>query len=275
VPVLLVHGFGASIGHWRKNIAVLAQHHPVYAIDLLGFGASRKPNADYGAGLWGAQLQAFCEQVIGRPVAIVGNSIGSLVGLDLAQRLGDRAVGVAALSLPDPSLRDDLIPAALQPIVTTLEQWVASPWLLKAIFFGVRRPSFVRRWAAIAYCDRTAITDELVEILSRPAYDTNAANAFVRIFRAMGGRALGPGARSLLRELTCPVLLVWGEGDRMIPPSLAPQFAACNPRLELVMLPHAGHCPHDECPDRLNSLLLDWLAALATTTKSGADAPAR
>ncbi|KAF2302909.1 hypothetical protein GH714_010959 [Hevea brasiliensis] len=42
-PLLLVHGFGASIPHWRRNIATLSQNYTVYAIDLLGFGASDKP----------------------------------------------------------------------------------------------------------------------------------------------------------------------------------------------------------------------------------------
>ena len=42
-PVILIHGFGASWGHWRKNIPVLAASCRCYAIDLLGFGGSAKP----------------------------------------------------------------------------------------------------------------------------------------------------------------------------------------------------------------------------------------
>ena len=41
-PIILLHGFGASIGHWRYNIKPLSQNHTVYALDLLGFGASKK-----------------------------------------------------------------------------------------------------------------------------------------------------------------------------------------------------------------------------------------
>ena len=43
-PLLLVHGFGASTDHWRKNIAQLQEDFEVWAIDLLGFGRSAKPN---------------------------------------------------------------------------------------------------------------------------------------------------------------------------------------------------------------------------------------
>ena len=50
-PLLLVHGFGASTDHWRKNIAELQDDFEVWAIDLLGFGRSAKPVLQYGGDL--------------------------------------------------------------------------------------------------------------------------------------------------------------------------------------------------------------------------------
>ncbi|MFN3680352.1 alpha/beta fold hydrolase, partial [Thermosynechococcus sp.] len=59
-PVVLVHGFGASIGHWRKNIpALTAAGYRVYALDLLGFGASAKPDLTYSLDLWAELLADF------------------------------------------------------------------------------------------------------------------------------------------------------------------------------------------------------------------------
>ena len=46
-PLLLIHGFGASTDHWRKNIAQLQENYEVWAIDLLGFGRSAKPDIEY------------------------------------------------------------------------------------------------------------------------------------------------------------------------------------------------------------------------------------
>ncbi len=52
-PLVLIHGFGASIGHWRKNMPVLAaEGYRVFALDLLGFGGSDKPALDYNLQLW-------------------------------------------------------------------------------------------------------------------------------------------------------------------------------------------------------------------------------
>jgi pimeloyl-ACP methyl ester carboxylesterase len=101
--VVLIHGFGASIGHWRRNIPALAQHSDVFAIDLLGFGGSDKPSSQlseeppspgserYCFDLWGAQVADFVmAHARERPVHLVGNSIGGVVALVAALQLGQR-----------------------------------------------------------------------------------------------------------------------------------------------------------------------------------------
>ena len=97
--VVLVHGFGACKEHWRHNLAALALDHDVYALDLLGFGASAKPTSRlaeespevgdcvYGIELWAQQVAAFISEVVRAPVTLVGNSIGGVVALRCASLL--------------------------------------------------------------------------------------------------------------------------------------------------------------------------------------------
>jgi len=258
-PLILLHGFGASIEHWRHNLPILSQQHTVYALDLLGFGASRKANVDYTVPLWVEQVHDFWQTFIRQPVVLVGNSIGSLVCLTLAATYPEMVEGIVMLSLPDVSLRQEMIPPRLQSLVTTIENLVASPPLLRNLFKILRRQPFIKSWAAIAYANKTVITEELLEILSAPAYDEGAEQTFCTLFRAVRQPEFAPPAKEVLPKLNIPILLIWGSQDRMVLPSLAPIFVKLNPNIKLVEIERAGHCPHDECPEQFNRILLDWL----------------
>ncbi len=167
--------------------------------------------------------------------------------------------GIVMLSLPDVSIRQEMIPGWLQPIVSTLENLVASPLLLKALLKILRKPPIIKRWAGVAYQDKTAITDELVEILSSPAYDEGSDKTLSALFKSVRQPQFAPPAKEVLPKLNIPMLLIWGNQDRMVPPNLAPIFAALNPQIQYIEMEQVGHCPHDECPEKFNQILLDWL----------------
>ena len=260
-PLILLHGFGASIEHWRNNIPVISQNHRVYALDLLGFGASKKASVDYRVNLWVHQVYDFWQTFIRQPVVLVGNSLGSLVCMTAAATYPEMVKGIVMLSLPDVSVRQEMIPKWLQPIVASIEGMVASPPLLKALFQMLRKPKVLSRWAGFAYSDKTAITNELIEILAAPAQDEGAANTFCALSKAVRSPCFALGAKTLLPMLNMPILLIWGRQDRMVPPHLASTFASLNPQIKLIELDNVGHCPHDECPETFNQILLSWLEA--------------
>ena len=261
-PLILLHGFGAAIGHWRYNIPELSKSHVVYALDLLGFGASKKPSTHYQVNLWVEQVYDFWHTFIRQPAHLVGNSIGSLVCLAAANHRPEMVKSITMISLPDVSLRQEAIPKWLQPSQGKIEAIFANPLLLKPLFYILRHPGLLRRWAAIAYVNPNAVNDELVEILATPTYDEGAARAFCALCQAVSRPNFAPSAKAVLPKLKIPILLIWGRQDRMVPASLAPTFAALNPQIKLVELDNAGHCPHDECPTRFNSLLLNWLESI-------------
>lgn len=73
----MVHGFGAFLQHYRDNIKEIADNgFRVWAITLLGFGKSEKPNAGYSELMWAELLRDFIVDVINEPVHVVGNSLG-------------------------------------------------------------------------------------------------------------------------------------------------------------------------------------------------------
>ena len=259
-PLILLHGFGASIGHWRHNLQVLGSCHTVYALDMLGFGASEKAPVNYSIELWAEQVYDFWKAFIRQPVVLIGNSNGSLISLALAAAHPDMVQGIVMMSLPDPSLELEAIPTFLRPLVMGIKNIVASPLILKPIFNLVRRPKILRLWAGIAYANPEAITDELVEILAGPPQDRGSARAFSALFKAAIGVNFSPQLQILLPKLTIPMLLIWGQKDRFVPPVLASRFTQYNEKLQLLNIEDVGHCPHDECPEQVNRAILDWIS---------------
>lgn len=265
-PLILLHGFGASIGHWRHNLPDLSHHHTVYALDLLGFGASDKAVAPYDIPLWAEQVYDFWQTFVRQPVILVGNSIGSSVCLAAAAMYPDMVAGIVMISLPDSSVLE--MPAVvrsamqcggwiLRPVLSLTRPIFTSPVIFSPFFWVLRSRWLIRKWIKLAYVNPSAITDELIEILALPAYQQGAARAL----RAMinSPRSSHYRAKTVLPTLTIPMLLIWGKKDGFVPPKLAPLFVQHNPALELVELDEAGHCPHDECPEQVNRTILDWI----------------
>jgi len=258
-PILLIHGFGAAIGHWRGNIPILAEEHTVYAIDLLGFGESEKPPTRYSIYLWVEQVFQFWRKFIGVPMVIIGNSIGSLVAAIAASHHPEIAAGVVTISLPDIEAFNALVPKWLQPLERAVKAIVAA-LLVKPLFYIVRKPCIIRFvLKRIVYCDRHRVDDELVEIIARPARDRQAAEAFVRLNRSLNQPNYSPSLTQALSQLQAPLLILWGSCDRLIPPSEGKRLVQYAPNATLMYLEGMGHCAHDENPERVNYEILNWL----------------
>lgn len=259
-PLLLLHGFGASIGHWRKNIPVLADGgYRVFAIDLLGFGASDKPPLDYSLELWQELIQDFWKAKIGQPTVFVGNSIGGLLGLMLASNCPEITAGVVIInSAGGLNHRPEELFFPLSLIMSVFTRLVSSPLTGRLIFNQVRQKHRIRRTLHQVYQDPNAITDELVEILYRPSCDPGAQKVFASILTAPPGTP----PQELLPNLKSPLLVLWGEDDPWTPiegAKIYQKLANTNSNVDFYPITQAGHCPHDEKPEIVNGLILDWL----------------
>jgi pimeloyl-ACP methyl ester carboxylesterase len=262
-PMILLHGFGASLGHWRHNLDVFGESRSVYALDLLGFGASEKAPVLYNVELWVDQVYHFWRTFIGQPVILVGNSIGSLIALAAAAAHPEMVKGLIMISIPDPGLRTEMMPPTLQPIVGAIEGFFMSPLLLRPLFSILRRRGIIRAWLRLAYGNAETVTEDLVEMITQPTTDRGSARAFCLLCQGSSDPKFGQSVKKLLGtvDVNLPILLLWGKEDGMIPPRLArPQdLLPYHPRLELILLEGVGHCPQDECPEKVNPIILDWV----------------
>jgi pimeloyl-ACP methyl ester carboxylesterase len=94
-----------------------------------------------------------------------------------------------------------------------------------------------------------------VEEIYRPSCDPGAAQVFASVFRTPQGEKVDV----LLKQMRCPLLLLWGEADPwMNARDRAEQFRQSYPQLTEHFL-QAGHCPHDEVPEQVNALMRSWV----------------
>ena len=275
--VLLVHGFGASTDHWRYNIPVLSRTYEVHAIDLLGFGRSAKPSdLEYGGELWKEQVVAYVKERIGRPTVIVGNSLGGYAALAAGAALESESAGVVLLNAAG-YFSDEKFPTQPKGLSSRLRKmigvglsrdllvkWFVYPLMQRLIFENLRRPGVIRSTLKQVYIDPTNVDDYLIESIRRPSLDPGAFQVFRKVFQARGLK--GKPIDELFQDLQAPLLLLWGDSDPWLRNAKAKQdkfrLFAEQASLEFKeVLLQAGHCPHDEVPDRVNEEMLAWLQA--------------
>lgn len=258
-PLLLVHGFGASIGHWRKNIPILAAGgYRVFAIDLLGFGNSDKPAIAYSLELWQTLLRDFWAEHIQQPTVFIGNSIGALLCLMIVADYPEITLGGILLnSAGGLSHRPDELNPLLRFVMATFTKLISSEVTGKFLFDRIRQKRRIRSTLYQVYRDRASVTNELVDMLYEPACDPNAQKVFASVVTAPAG----PKPEELLPKVERPLLVIWGEADPWTPiggAAIYKKFSATKD-IKFHAIPNTGHCPHDERPEIVNAQILAWL----------------
>ncbi|CAM0952617.1 unnamed protein product [Alopecurus aequalis] len=257
--VLLVHGFGASLQHFRDNISCIAdQGHRVWAITLLGFGRSEKPNVDYSELLWSELLRDFIVDVVREPVHLVGNSIGGYIcaiAAGLWPSLANSLVLLNSAGSVVPSY--SFIPLNKEGRTSWLSRLLPSLLLL---FLRSRAGSILKDY----YPTRTERVDKtLVDEIIRASYDPGATTVIESIFNFN----LSIPLNFLFDSFGGNILVIQGMKD---PLTKSESFVSmlrehCS-KVHIREL-NAGHAPHDEVPDQVNSLLSEWMKVKETEPK--------
>ena len=253
--VVLLHGIGCSVLEWRSNIAELARHHRVYALDLLGYGLTDKPdNESYSLGnLAQFILDFMATQGIGQ-AHLAGNSLGGRLALECALREPAR---VASMVLADPAGvgRECHINfrLAAAPVIGNI--------LTRPSRFGLKM-----LWN-LAFVDTSLVTREVVEDKFRFASLPGAQAAFLKTLRGFlrfGGFPADQVAalHAALPGISAPALVVWGRQDQLLPVKQADTLKSLLPNVQVQIFDNCGHVPQVECAQRFNQAVLAFWATL-------------
>ena len=249
--VILLHGLGDSLETWIYNLDALAAHFRVYAVDLVGYGRSDKPPADYSGEYFAQFVSAFLETQGIQRCTLVGHSMGGGVSLRFAARFPGK---VDKLVLEGSAGFGREISIFLR--LATLPP--AGEW-----FFRPSRKLVTRILKRCVY-DPDRITGDLVERVYQMLTLPGAKHAILSTLRTScnlwGTRreALHP-VLDHLSSLPMPTLILWGGQDRVLPLAHARVAERKIPNARLHILDSCGHATHLECPETFNSIVLEFL----------------
>jgi pimeloyl-ACP methyl ester carboxylesterase len=271
INILLVHGFGASKKHWRHNQDFLGKVFNCYSIDLLGFGESSQPSAilnyepyrensiKYSFDLWSNQISSFCSEVIKAPVYIIGNSIGGVIALKTAEILKDYCKGVILIDCAQRTMDDkrlgksDILMNFIRPILKT---FVRQRIISDILFTRAANPKVIKKILEQAYPSGKNIDKELIDILYQPSQRKNSKEAF-RGFINLFDDYL---ATDLFDKVDAPIQLIWGDKDPWESLNEAREWKKQFRNIKrLDIINGAGHCPHDEEPEKTNKLINEFI----------------
>jgi pimeloyl-ACP methyl ester carboxylesterase len=265
--VVAVHGLGGSHANWHDLGPLLARSHRVLAVDLAGHG--RTPRAGRSASVRAncQLLGRFLDEVVGRPAALLGNSMGAAIAILRAADQPGRVTGLALIGPALPRTRTHVPNRALAKQVALY----AVPGLAERSLARRRNrlgaEAFVQATLELTCADPGKVSPEFravaVRLCAERANGPDADAAFLEAGRSLAVLVTRAAAyRSLITSIAVPGIVLQGAADRLVPAAGLRQLAALQPGWPVHVLDGVGHVPQVEAPARVAALLLPFLGTL-------------
>lgn len=235
MPLILLHGTGASLHTWEGWTNVLQDSFRVISLDLPAFGLTGPhPEDDYSISAYVSFLEAFAQKMQLDSFHLAGNSLGGLIAWNYAYTHPGRVkkmILLDAAGFPRNGPQPLAIRLARYPIVSDLLQYITPKSLFRKSLREVYgNPDILEQATIDRYFDLFLRTG------NRKAYVARARESY-------------KVPTAPLRELPMPVLIQWGAKDSWISPDNAQQFDAMIPNSQVITYPELGHVPMEEDPE--------------------------
>jgi pimeloyl-ACP methyl ester carboxylesterase len=252
-PVVFVHGLSGSWVNWLENIPHFAREHRVIAMDLPGFGHSPMPVDQISIAGYGRIVDELLDALGIERGVIVGNSMGGFIGAEVALQFSTRVEKLVLVSAAGLSIEHQ----RNEPVLRMLERLdnfliYVGGWTATRSETLSRRPRMRRQIMRLVAHDArrlpAALIAEQVKGSGKPG--------FVPALDALSDYPI----RDRLGEIECPVLVVWGEDDRLVPVRDAYEFGRLIPDARVEVWPQTGHVAMLERPAAFNALVEQFIA---------------
>ncbi len=255
VPVLFIHGFASSHTTWTDIAGCFpADRFRIFLIDLKGFGLSAKPrDGAYSIEDQAAMVRAFIREQGFNRIILAGHSMGGLIALRICMGANNPA---DPFTVEKAILMDSAAyPQRLPKFFRRLRSPLLGPLLLHLTPIRLQ----VRDTLKKVFSDRESVTPERMERYTR--YLSGKGTSYV--LRATV-KSIDPDAYAGISEeyakITVPVLIIWGEEDRVVKLKNGLRLHGDLPRSQLKVIENCGHNPHEERPAETFSSIESFLS---------------
>ncbi len=254
--VVFIHGLGGSWQNWLENLPRTAESCRAIALDLPGFGRSEMPVDPISITGFAATVDAFCDALDLGPVVLVGNSMGGFTAAEISIQHPERvellvlvdAAGISSANVTSSRSGERLARQLMM-------RGQGDPESAKKM---LTRPGFIALGMGLVARYPTRISKELLSEQLLTFGDAGFGAAFEAI--------LGYDFRHRLEEIGCPVLVIQGADDILVPLGDAIEFCERIPNARLLTMADTGHVPMFERPVEFNDALLEFVAAPSAAT---------
>jgi len=251
--VLLIHGFASSVEYWMANINQLAKNHRVYALDLVGFGRSDKPNIKYRGAVLAQFVKKFMETQNIAKATLIGHSLGGAVTLYFAIRY--------------PKLVDKLILVSSGGLGREISfdfRILTLPFIGELILSFTSRYSLRKIVRSHVY-NKDAISDDFIDRIYAILELPNTKRTMLTILR-QNVNFFGVKSEAIklildnLYKIKNQTLIIWGKNDNLLPVTQADIAVQHLPNAKLHIFENCGHIPQMEHSEKFNDLVIDFIS---------------
>jgi pimeloyl-ACP methyl ester carboxylesterase len=231
-PILLLHGFDSSLLELRCLFPLLARQYSTWAIDLLGFGFTDRPsNIPFTPAAIKTHLYHTWKTLIGKPVILVGASMGGAAAIDLALTYPDAVQKLVLIDSAGFTTGPEVTKLMVAPVSYLATEFLRHPW--------VRRKVSLK-----AYCDPAFVTADATLCAALHLKLPRWRDAIIAFTKSGGYNFLA----NKISQIAQPTLIIWGDRDRILGTQDATWFQQAIAHSQLVWISHCGHVPHLEQP---------------------------
>lgn len=245
---LLIHGFGGDKEHWTRFARQLTDRYHVIAVDLPGFGeSSRIEGQSYGPKEQAERLDQLRAILGVEKMHVLGNSMGGMIAGVYAHQHQDRVLSLTLIDSggirsPEPSELSRELAQGRNPLLVQSREDMD-----RLLDFSFHKRPFIP----------TLVIDRLYETTA-PYQEWNS-----RIFKEI--QASGTAVEDALPDLRMPVLVIWGENDRVIHVSSTKTVQKVKPDAVIKVIPECGHAPMIEKVDETAEVVLEFFQGRGRT----------